>query len=96
MFKTKLLYPLCYFFEFGYCLETRRLFISNTTRNAQAFRELKCQRTLLPYFGNPVRNRANDDGLCHQDPDYYLTGYKEPNCVLVLFSSDQTAKDGKI
>jgi Xaa-Pro aminopeptidase len=35
--------------------------------------------------------------MFHQDPDfYYLTGYKEPNCVLVLFSSDQTAKDGKI
>ena len=39
-------------------------------------------------FANPVRNRANDvDFVFHQDPNfYYLTGYREPNAVLVLFS----------
>ncbi|MFE3869192.1 aminopeptidase P N-terminal domain-containing protein [Flavobacterium sp. LS2P90] len=49
------------------------------------------------FFGNPVRNRANDvDYVYHQDPDfYYLTGYKEPNCVLVVFSNNQTDKEGK-
>jgi Xaa-Pro aminopeptidase len=26
---------------------------------------------------------------------YYLTGYKEPNCVLVLFSGPQVSEDGK-
>jgi Xaa-Pro aminopeptidase len=31
----------------------------------------------------------------HQDPDfYYLTGYKEPNLVLVVFSNNQTNKEG--
>lgn len=47
-------------------------------------------------FSNSVRNRANDvDYVFHQDPNfYYLTGYREPNGVLVLFSDDQTAEDG--
>ena len=42
------------------------------------------------FFANPVRNRANDvDYMYHQDPDfYYLTGYKEPNAVLLILSED--------
>lgn len=48
-------------------------------------------------FANPLRNRANDvDYVFHQDPNfYYLTGYREPNGVLVLFSEDQTDEEGK-
>ncbi|MEQ6124118.1 aminopeptidase P N-terminal domain-containing protein [Pseudotenacibaculum sp. MALMAid0570] len=47
-------------------------------------------------FANPVRNRANDvDYVYHQDPNfYYLTGYREPNAVLVIFSDDQTDENG--
>ncbi len=47
-------------------------------------------------FANPLRNRANDvDYVFHQDPNfYYLTGYREPNGVLVLFSDDQTDEEG--
>jgi Xaa-Pro aminopeptidase len=47
-------------------------------------------------FANPVRNRANDvDYVFHQDPNfYYLTGYREPNAVLVLFSEFQTDENG--
>ena len=47
-------------------------------------------------FANPVRNRANDvDYVFHQDPNfYYLTGYREPNGVLVLFSNNQTDENG--
>lgn len=47
-------------------------------------------------FANPLRNRANDvDYVFHQDPNfYYLTGYREPNGVLVLFSDEQTDADG--
>jgi Xaa-Pro aminopeptidase len=47
-------------------------------------------------FANPVRNRANDvDYVFHQDPNfYYLTGYREPNAVLVLFSENQTDEKG--
>lgn len=47
-------------------------------------------------FSNPIRNRANDvDYVFHQDPNfYYLTGYREPNAVLVLFSENQTDDNG--
>lgn len=49
------------------------------------------------FFANPVRNRANDvDYIYHQDPDfYYLTGYREPHAVLLLFSEMQTSSEGK-
>jgi len=49
------------------------------------------------FFANPVRNRANDvEYVYHQDPDfYYLTGYKEPHAVLVLFSEEQVDKGQK-
>ncbi|UOQ78865.1 aminopeptidase P N-terminal domain-containing protein [Hymenobacter sp. 5516J-16] len=45
-------------------------------------------------FAAPVRNRANDvDFTYHQSPDfYYLTGYTEPDAVLVLFKEPQTVK----
>ena len=41
-------------------------------------------------FANPIRNRTNDiDYIFHQDPNfYYLTGFRESNTVLVLFSND--------
>ncbi|MBC5994897.1 aminopeptidase P family protein [Pontibacter cellulosilyticus] len=49
-------------------------------------------RSVAVFFASPVRNRANDvDYYYHPDPDfYYLTGYKEPNSVLVLFSEPQS------
>ena len=49
-------------------------------------------------FASPVRNRANDvEFLYHQDPNfYYLTGYKEPHAVLVIFSEYQTNAEGKV
>jgi Xaa-Pro aminopeptidase len=48
-------------------------------------------RSVAVLFASPVRNRANDvDYYYHPDPDfYYLTGYKEPNAVLLLFGSPQ-------
>ena len=52
--------------------------------------------TIAVLFANSLRNRANDvDYVFHQDPNfYYLTGYREPNGVLVLFSDDQTDENG--
>ena len=49
-------------------------------------------------FANPIRNRANDvDYVFHQDPSfYYLTGYREPNAVLVLFSDNQKDSSGTL
>ena len=48
------------------------------------------------FFANAVRNRANDvDYAYHQDPNfYYLTGYKEPDAVLLIFKDKQTANNG--
>ncbi|MFV5703137.1 aminopeptidase P N-terminal domain-containing protein [Flavobacterium sp. XS2P12] len=62
----------------------------------EALRAKMPKNSVAVFFGNPIRNRANDvDYVYHQDPDfYYLTGYKEPNSVLVIFSDNQT-KDGK-
>ncbi|MDI6049030.1 aminopeptidase P N-terminal domain-containing protein [Flavobacterium sp. XS2P24] len=63
----------------------------------EALRAKMPQNSVAVFFGNPIRNRANDvDFIYHQDPDfYYLTGYKEPNSVLVIFSNNQTNKDGR-
>ena len=54
------------------------------------------ENSVTVVFSNPLRNRANDvDYVFHQDPNfYYLTGYREPNGVLVVFSDDQTDENG--
>lgn len=48
------------------------------------------------FFANAVRNRANDvDYVYHQDPNFfYLTGYREPEAVLLVFKDKQTAANG--
>jgi Xaa-Pro aminopeptidase len=58
----------------------------------EQLRQLLPARSVAVFFSAPVRNRANDvDFHYHQNPDfYYLTGYKEPNSVLLLFSEKQT------
>lgn len=64
----------------------------------EALRKNMPKNSVAVFFANAVRNRANDvDYVYHQDPDfYYLTGYKEPHAVLVIFSDDQTNSEGKI
>lgn len=56
-------------------------------------REKLPPNSVAVFFANPVRNRANDvDYVYHQDPDfYYLTGYREPNAVLLVFKDKQRA-----
>jgi Xaa-Pro aminopeptidase len=53
-------------------------------------------KSVSVYFANPVRNRANDvDYVYHQDPNfYYLTGYREPHAVLMIFKDDQKGPNG--
>ncbi len=53
-------------------------------------------KSVAVFFANAERNRANDvDYVYHQDPDfYYLTGYKEPNSVLIIFSENQKDETG--
>ncbi|GHE50756.1 aminopeptidase P family protein [Roseivirga thermotolerans] len=54
------------------------------------------KNSVAVFFANPVRNRSNDvDYVYHQDPNlYYLTGYKEPHAVLLIFSENQTDEEG--
>lgn len=61
-----------------------------------ALRQIMPDNSVAVFFANPVRNRANDvDYIYHQDPNfYYLTGYKEPHSVLVIYKNDQ-AQDGE-
>ncbi|MEP6261232.1 MAG: aminopeptidase P N-terminal domain-containing protein [Gillisia sp.] len=63
----------------------------------EALRDKMPGNSVAVFFANAVRNRANDvDYIYHQDPDfYYLTGYKEPNSVLVIFSEDQVNAEGE-
>lgn len=62
----------------------------------EAVRSMMPANSVAVFFANPVRNRANDvDYIYHQDPDfYYLTGYKEPNSVLLIFSEERKDKEG--
>ncbi|WP_370088771.1 aminopeptidase P N-terminal domain-containing protein [Ekhidna sp.] len=59
-------------------------------------REKMPENSVAVFFANPVRNRANDvDYVYHQDPNfYYLTGYKEPHAVLMIFKSEQEGPEG--
>lgn len=54
------------------------------------------ENSVAVFFANPVRNRANDvDYVYHQDPNfYYLSGYKEPNAVLLVFKDKQNSPKG--
>ncbi len=61
----------------------------------ESLRKSMPENSVAIIFANPVRNRANDvDYIYHQDPNFqYLTGYKEPNSVLLIFSEDQVNGD---
>lgn len=63
-----------------------------------AVREMMPPNTVAVFFANPERNRANDvNYIYHQDPDfYYLSGYKEPNAVLLIFADDQKDENGAL
>lgn len=63
----------------------------------QKLREKMPSNSVAVFFANPVRNRANDvDYIYHQDPEFlYLTGYKEPHAVLLIFKDNQTSANGK-
>src|SRR3989337_4334594 len=60
-----------------------------------SLREKLPPNSVALFFANPIRNRANDvDFVYHQDPNfYYLTGYKEPDAVLLIFKDKQTASN---
>lgn len=57
------------------------------SRKREELRRQMPENSVAVFFSNPVRNRSNDvDYEYHQDPNfYYLTGFKEPNSVLVIY-----------
>ena len=61
----------------------------------EALRKLMPDKSVAVFFSNPVRNRSNDvDFQYSQDPDfYYLTGYTEPNAMLILFKDEQQVEN---
>jgi Xaa-Pro aminopeptidase len=64
----------------------------------QKLREKLPANSVAVFFANAVRNRSNDvDYVYHQDPDfYYLTGYREPNAVLLIFKDKQKNPEWRI
>lgn len=64
----------------------------------QKVREKLPPNSVAVFFANAVRNRSNDvDYVYHQDPDfYYLTGYREPHAVLLIFKEKQRAPNGTL
>lgn len=53
----------------------------------QALREKMPEGSVSVFFAGPVRNRSNDINYeYHQDPNfYYLTGYREPHAMILVF-----------
>ncbi|QOI96569.1 MAG: aminopeptidase P family protein [Flammeovirgaceae bacterium] len=64
----------------------------------QKLREKLPANSVAVFFANAVRNRSNDvDYVYHPDPDfYYLTGYREPHAVLLIFKDKQKAPNGSL
>lgn len=63
--------------------------------------ELRAQmppNSVAVLFANPIRNRANDvDFHYHQDPNfYYLTGFKEPHAILVIYKELQSINGDQV
>ncbi|MDG5492085.1 aminopeptidase P N-terminal domain-containing protein [Psychroserpens sp. SPM9] len=90
----------CCFVVFGFTQEgLPEDYLSKTFHKDRrdALRASMPANSVAVFFANPVRNRANDvDYVYHQDPNfYYLTGYKEPHAVLVVFSENQTGENGQ-
>lgn len=61
----------------------------------QALRNLMPKNSVAMIFTNPVKNRSNDvDFIYHPNTDFfYLTGFREPNSVLVIFSEERDFGD---
>ncbi|WP_026777653.1 aminopeptidase P family protein [Polaribacter sp. Hel_I_88] len=98
MKSLKFLTILFITFSLNFVAQTPTDFLSKDfhKERRELLRSKMPENSVTVVFANPLRNRANDvDYVFHQDPNfYYLTGYREPNGVLVIFSDDQTAEDG--
>ena len=65
-------------------------------KKRQEFRSLMPANSVAFIFTSPIMKRSNDtDYMYHQDPNfYYLTGWREPHGVLVIFKDAQFDGDG--
>ncbi|MDG1529203.1 MAG: aminopeptidase P N-terminal domain-containing protein, partial [Polaribacter sp.] len=85
-------------FSFSQGKDLPKDFLSNEfhKERREALRAKMPKNSVAVFFANATRNRANDvDYVYHQDPNfYYLTGYKEQNSVLLVFSEDQQSDKG--
>ena len=65
-------------------------------KKRQEFRSLMPANSVAFIFTSPIMKRSNDtDYMYNQDPNfYYLTGWREPHGVLVIFKDDQFDSDG--
>ena len=65
-------------------------------KKRQEFRSLMPANSVAFIFTSPIMKRSNDtDYMYHQDPNfYYLTGWREPHGVLVIFKDYQFDSDG--
>ena len=94
----KFLLVLCFVFTIDVIAQTPTDFLSKDfhKNRREVLRSKMPKNSVAVVFANPIRNRANDvDYVFHQDPNfYYLTGYREPNGVLLLFSEEQTDAKG--
>ena len=65
-------------------------------KRREALRKMMPEKSVTVFFASPVRNRANDvEYVYHQDPEfYYLTGYREPHAMLLVFKEMQTNDKG--
>ncbi len=97
----KALFSICLFLISSICFTQENQptdFLSSEfhKERRQALREKMPSNSVAVFFANAVRNRANDvDYVYHQDPNfYYLTGYREPHAVLLIFSEDQAGENG--
>ena len=76
---------------FKYRYDTDLLPASFHKKNRDTLRKKMPANSVAVFFANPVRNRSNDvDFQYHQDPNfYYLTGYIEPDAILLVFKEEQ-------
>lgn len=96
MQKPFLPFVIFFFFIVSISAQKSKLTPDFHKSKREALRSKMPANSIAVLFANPVRNRANDvDYMYHPDPNfYYLTGFKEPQAVLVIYKNPQKDDDG--
>tara|TARA_B100001079_G_scaffold266670_1_gene274175 strand:- start:1305 stop:2735 length:1431 start_codon:yes stop_codon:yes gene_type:complete len=65
-------------------------------KKRQEFRDKMPSNSVAFFFTSPIMKRSNDtDFMYHQDPNfYYLTGWREPHGVLIIYKENQIDNQG--